>query len=305
MPLFATVTCSSPSSQCLPPSPNSRPSPSPAPSPIRPPSPSVSDETIRPGNIENIAEILPRTLPQCTEAEDSNSIRGNHIDATLEPVDMVNIRPMTIITTRNRVMSYRDYEKFVRGFRDRDSEDSELKSSIRTSDDGKYFVVPVDRKVKYLSGQLSLTIIPPAQLPAFFDGIKCYAIGLRHLLPNSVGPGTLIPAGAQNRRAMVLAHFHQQNRFHYVLCLHGLSEVFLLRVHEFGMTQEWTHWDDAASAYRETAFGPIFSAGGQTLSERTAGVRDFQAMFLRHARGDYEQDQVEEASRSFLQRFCS
>ncbi|KIK50304.1 hypothetical protein GYMLUDRAFT_253089 [Collybiopsis luxurians FD-317 M1] len=275
----------------LPPSLSRRPSLSPPSYRAPSPPPTLSSEVVRGSSDEDVEAILLSCLPHIMEAHQVlDSLEGDDFDVACEAVNMVNVQPMEIVITRSNELSYREYEDYTAGYKYDDPEDSELKASIQSSNDGKCYVVPIDRKSKYLSGQLTLSIVPPAYLPPVFNDLKCYSIGLRHLLPETVGPGTYIPAGPQNRRAMVLAHFHRQGRFHYVVCIHGLFDVFLLRVHEFGMTKEWIHWDDVAAAFGDTIFKALFSPGSETLSERAAGMRNFRAAVLRHARGNCERD---------------
>lgn len=166
-----------------------------------------------------------------------------------------------------------------------DPQDTLAKNAIFADPEHECFRSPFHSRRKILPREVELRAVPPDSVPYPLREIRCLEVRLRAVLPRMIGTGTFIPAGVGYGRAMVLAPFHQEGTIHYILCLHGNCEVFLIRAHEYCMDTDWSSWEQLSATYGQGNFAALFSARMDTLAQRIEGVRRQRNWFWWKLRG--------------------
>ncbi len=141
-------------------------------------------------------------------------------------------------------------------FDSRDPLDERLRSLLVQTDEGHFTTYPAS-SIRFLPPNNRLERFPAASMPDPLKHVVCYYPPL-DLQPESVAVGARIPAGPLTDRAVIVSHVCQQGLNHFLLCAHGLCDIFLLRIHDDWVVKEWPLQGEVEQKYAGTMLETLF-----------------------------------------------
>ncbi|KAF9066230.1 hypothetical protein BDP27DRAFT_1365769 [Rhodocollybia butyracea] len=176
------------------------------------------------------------------------------------------------LETMDNLTTAEEYDDFTASQDGTDPLDKRAKKALFGDLDLGWYRTPFNKHRRYLPHEGDLLPISPEFVPQPIRNIRCFSLAHTSLLRFALVTGTLIPAGSNHGRAMVLTPLFQEGRHHFLLCLHGSHDTFLVRANENCMDRKWGTWTQMKKVFGQGSFRALFSAGGKTLEERMNGI---------------------------------
>lgn len=134
--------------------------------------------------------------------------------------------------------------------------DITLRNQLKSNEFGVY-TTSMGSADKYLSPDHYLQRCSEDSLPRPMRNIVCFT-PLLDVAERSISIGMRIPAGLGNNRGVIVGHFCQYGLDHFLLCVHGTHNAFLLRVPDAAVVKTWPYHEEVVTHYQNTLLGPMF-----------------------------------------------
>ncbi|KAF9059900.1 hypothetical protein BDP27DRAFT_1430734 [Rhodocollybia butyracea] len=214
-----------------------------------------------------IAELESVFLTSTEPSEEALEAYLSRFDGRPAPVVSFSVQWIENLTTAE------EYDEFIASQHGTDPQDRRAGKVLFGDLDLGWYRTPLHKHRRYIPQEGDLLVLPPTRVPRSIRGIRCFSMTHASLLPFSLVTGTLILAGNGHERAMVLTPLLQQGHYHFLLCIQGVHDTFLIRAHENCMDRSWSEWEQMRREYGQGSFQALFSAGGDTLEQRLEGIR--------------------------------